>query len=111
MKILESLPGVVIARVSCVDSEFRNLASDNDLWKQKCLEEFADSVIEEREFRDDFVDWKAKFVECWRRNNRKARKRPRRVVSCNPFRDEGFPGRGWERGSGSTAATSVLSLW
>lgn len=32
MKILESLPGDDIARVSCVCSEYRNLASENSLW-------------------------------------------------------------------------------
>lgn len=71
MKILESLPGVDIARVSCVDSEFRNLASYNQLWKQKCLGEFANSVIEQTEFLFDFVGWKPKFVECWRQRRQR----------------------------------------
>lgn len=110
MKILESLPSIDIARVSCVCSEFRNLASDNGLWKQKCLEEFAGFVIEDAELIDDLVDWKAKFAEYLRRNNQTKQISPRRVVSCNPFRDRLSGARRWDRGSGSTAI-AARSLW
>ncbi|KAL4310969.1 hypothetical protein GQ457_01G000130 [Hibiscus cannabinus] len=40
LKILELLPGVDIARMECVCSEMRYLASNNDLWKQKFAQEF-----------------------------------------------------------------------
>ncbi|XP_039173286.1 F-box protein SKIP22-like [Eucalyptus grandis] len=40
LRIFELLPGIDLARVGCVSSELRYLASDNDLWKQKYVEEF-----------------------------------------------------------------------
>ncbi|KAM1106521.1 hypothetical protein ACFX2I_003420 [Malus domestica] len=40
MKILRLLPGVDIALVSCVCKELRDLANDEELWKQKVFDEF-----------------------------------------------------------------------
>ncbi|CAA7017139.1 unnamed protein product [Microthlaspi erraticum] len=107
MKILESLPGVDIARAACVCREIRDLDSDNDLWKQKFLEEFADRVRdEETEAADDLdVDWKDKFACLWRLKRRLRRGR----VSCNPtFATDWFGARNWDRRSGSSAALRVL---
>ncbi|OVA01183.1 F-box domain [Macleaya cordata] len=35
LKILEFLPGVDVARIGCVSSEFKYLSSNNDLWRKK----------------------------------------------------------------------------
>ncbi|CAN6554732.1 unnamed protein product [Malus baccata var. baccata] len=40
MKILRLLPGVDIATVGCVCKELRDLANDDELWKQKVFDEF-----------------------------------------------------------------------
>lgn len=57
LKILEALPGVDIARVECVCTELRYLASSNELWKMKCDQEFGsqDAVSGNR-------IWKATFA-------------------------------------------------
>lgn len=109
MKILESLPGVDIARASCVCTEIRDLDSDNDLWKRKFLEEFADRVTEEEtEADDDLVDWKDKFACLWRVK----RKRRRGRVSCDPTFEEGwFGARCWDRGSGYSALPVLIKRW
>lgn len=60
-KILESLPGVDIATLACVSSELRDLASENGLWKQKCLEECQHLVTE----GNDLVNWKERFATYW----------------------------------------------
>ncbi|EOA37583.1 hypothetical protein CARUB_v10011933mg [Capsella rubella] len=65
LKILESLPGVSIAKMACVCTEMRYLASDNDLWKQKCLEEAKSFLGTEV---GDLVNWKARFADFWRHN-------------------------------------------
>ncbi|CAD5313575.1 unnamed protein product [Arabidopsis thaliana] len=63
LKILELLPGVSIGNMACVCTEMRYLASDNDLWKQKCLEEVNNIVVTET---GDSVNWKARFTAFWR---------------------------------------------
>uniref|UniRef100_A0A1J3GEZ4 F-box protein SKIP22 n=2 Tax=Noccaea caerulescens TaxID=107243 RepID=A0A1J3GEZ4_NOCCA len=63
-KIVECLHGMFVARLACVSSEFRDLASDNDLWKQKCLEEYED-LVTGRNY--NVVDWKEKFAIHWMR--------------------------------------------
>ncbi|KAG8387006.1 hypothetical protein BUALT_Bualt03G0208300 [Buddleja alternifolia] len=66
LKILESLPGVDVAKVSCVSSELRYLGSSDDLWKMKFDEEF---TIEEKEAQ---LSWKKAFaLVCERRKSRK----------------------------------------
>ncbi|CAM6129736.1 unnamed protein product [Calypogeia fissa] len=40
IKVLDSLPPLALANVSCACSEFRFLASSEELWKQKYKEEF-----------------------------------------------------------------------
>ncbi|XP_010498884.2 PREDICTED: F-box protein SKIP22-like [Camelina sativa] len=63
LKILELLPGVSLAKMGCLCTEMRYLASDNDLWKQKCLEE-AKNVVGTGE--GDLVNWKVRFADFWR---------------------------------------------
>ncbi|XP_026455600.1 putative F-box protein At1g23770 [Papaver somniferum] len=67
LKVLESLPGVDIGKVACVSSELKYLSSNNELWKQKVVEEFDQSDID----RNKKVHWKQTFVVCW--GNKKAR--------------------------------------
>ena len=66
-KILESLPGVDIARMDCVCSEMRYLASNNDLWKQKFEEEF-----ENRSWSISIPGyWKKMFLSYWVRRKKR----------------------------------------
>lgn len=67
LKILESLPGASVAKMACVCTEIRYLATDNDLWKQKCLEEAKHLVVDGA---GDSVNWKAKFAAFWRQYQR-----------------------------------------
>ncbi|KAI3992185.1 hypothetical protein MKX01_015076, partial [Papaver californicum] len=67
LKVLESLPGVDIAKVACVSSELKYLSSNNELWKQKVVEEFDQPDIDMNK-KDH---WKQTFVVCW--GNKKAR--------------------------------------
>lgn len=62
-KILESLPGDDIAKMSCMSSEFRNLSSDDDLWKQKYLEQFGPAPTS-----NGGGNWKNKFAERWKKS-------------------------------------------
>ncbi|KAG7598108.1 F-box domain [Arabidopsis suecica] len=94
LKILESLPGVSIGNMACVCTEMRYLASDNDLWKQKCLEEGKDCLWK---FLTAKVDWKCKFASFWRekRLSLLARRNPP-LKKSNPrfppiIRDRGDP--------------------
>ncbi|CAA0807480.1 F-box protein SKIP22 [Striga hermonthica] len=59
LKILESLPGVDIAKISCVCSEMRYLGSNDDLWKLKFVEVFGDEVKEAQ------GSWKKTFARFW----------------------------------------------
>ncbi|GAV78816.1 F-box domain-containing protein/UN_NPL4 domain-containing protein [Cephalotus follicularis] len=77
LKILESLPGVDVARIGCVSSEMRYLSSNNDLWKQKFAEEFGDDMGSLL-----FASWKQSFACSW--ESRKKRKR-----AITPW--QGFP--------------------
>ncbi|KAG7592766.1 F-box domain [Arabidopsis thaliana x Arabidopsis arenosa] len=94
LKILESLPGVSIGNMACVCTEMRYLASDNNLWKQKCLEEGKDCLWK---FLTAKVDWKCKFSSFWRekRLSLLARRNPP-LKKSNPrfppiIRDRGDP--------------------
>ncbi|GER36929.1 F-box family protein [Striga asiatica] len=59
LKILEYLPGVDIAKMSCVCSEMRYLGSNEDLWKLKFVEVFGDEVKEAQ------GSWKKTFARFW----------------------------------------------
>ncbi|KAK9071092.1 hypothetical protein SSX86_009660 [Deinandra increscens subsp. villosa] len=66
LKILESVSGVDIANVSCVCSELRYLASNDDLWKQKYIEQFGDAAGSEggRTFKE-------RFAKAWENQKRR----------------------------------------
>lgn len=60
LKILESLPGLDVARVGCTCSELRYLSSSDELWKKKYAERFGDAAKD-----GDEGHWKRKFVRSW----------------------------------------------
>ncbi|KAK8582799.1 hypothetical protein V6N13_069567 [Hibiscus sabdariffa] len=64
LKILGSLPGTDLARMECVCSEMRNLASSNDLWKQKVEQRFG-HVCSEFEVMSRRKNWKLLFASLW----------------------------------------------
>ncbi|GLU03377.1 hypothetical protein SLE2022_205790 [Rubroshorea leprosula] len=65
LKVFESLSGVDIARMGCVCTEMRYLASNNDLWKQKFTEEFGG-----RTAAQGMVNWRRTFVFNWERRKK-----------------------------------------
>ncbi|KAG6775669.1 hypothetical protein POTOM_019158 [Populus tomentosa] len=60
LKIFELLPAIDIAKMECVCSEMRYLSSNNDLWKQKFVEEFGDGTA-----AHGTLNWKARFASYW----------------------------------------------
>ncbi|XP_031276166.1 F-box protein SKIP22-like [Pistacia vera] len=68
IKILECLPGVDIAKMGCVCSEIRYLASNNDLWEKKFVEEFGDQP-----YAPGICSWKGRFACYWDSNKKKQR--------------------------------------
>ncbi|XP_071707092.1 F-box protein SKIP22-like [Rutidosis leptorrhynchoides] len=94
LKILESVSGVDIAKVSCTCSELRYLGSSDDLWKRKYIEEFGDMGGS-----DGGRTYKERFVKTW--EGRKRRKiavgrsgmsMMRRRNRYGPFGTGQFPG-------------------
>ncbi|VVA92306.1 unnamed protein product [Arabis nemorensis] len=85
LKILESLPGTSVAKMACLCTEMRYLASDNDLWKQKCLKEAKNIVVTEA---GESVNWKEKFATFWRHRVRHV---PIRTSSIRFPRRDPFP--------------------
>ncbi|GLU03378.1 hypothetical protein SLE2022_205800 [Rubroshorea leprosula] len=81
LKVFESLSGVDIARMGCVCTEMRYLASNNDLWKQKFTEEFGDGTTAQ-----GMVNWRDKFVSNWE-------KRKKRKLAVALWRDYPRPER------------------
>ncbi|XP_073156259.1 F-box protein SKIP22-like [Henckelia pumila] len=85
MKILELLPGVDVAKISCVCSELQYVASSDDLWKLKFNEQF------QNERTEGYASWKKAFAVAWEREkSRKVLERrigalPRRTRPLNPF--------------------------
>lgn len=75
LQILDSLPGIDVARMACVSVEMRYVASNNDLWRKKVEEEFGDWLGVRR-------NWKKIYHSCW--ESKKKRKRP-------ITRSRGFP--------------------
>lgn len=75
-KILKSLPGDDVARVSCVCKELRNLANDNELWKQKCAEEEFGTSFLGRQGSVYRESWKSWFAENWKKRKQKIMKPP-----------------------------------
>lgn len=68
LNILELLPGADVAKVGCVCRELQYLSTNNDLWKQKFVEEFGNEAG-----KGGGGNWQGKFVSYW--ENRKKRKR------------------------------------
>ncbi|XP_041013726.1 F-box protein SKIP22-like [Juglans microcarpa x Juglans regia] len=93
LKILESLPGVDLAKMGCVCSELRYLSSNNELWKRKFEEAFGrgGGGIEAR----GLIQWKDRFGTIWESNKKRKREAwPRRGVLLPVRRDPspfGFP--------------------
>ncbi|KAI3777501.1 hypothetical protein L1987_47301 [Smallanthus sonchifolius] len=93
LKILELVSGVEIAKVSCTCSELRYLASSDDLWKQKYIEQFGNVAG-----LDGVKGFKGRFARAW-----EARKRRKTVgrsalsvldrrIPYAPYSVVGFPG-------------------
>ena len=62
VKLLKLLPAVDVAYIGCTSSEMRCLTSNDELWKQKFIEEFGradESVVAA------VSSWKEKFKRCW----------------------------------------------
>ncbi|KAG0488902.1 hypothetical protein HPP92_007713 [Vanilla planifolia] len=62
VKILELLSGVDLAKVACTSSEMMYLASNDDIWRRKVLDEFG--MPHESNIGGT---WKAKFARFWMR--------------------------------------------
>ncbi|KAJ4716103.1 F-box protein SKIP22 [Melia azedarach] len=75
LKILESLPGVDLAKMECVSKEMRFLATNNDLWKQKFAEEFGGKSDAQGN-----VNWKDRYALDWVYK----RKRERAITTWYP---------------------------
>ncbi|KAI6701515.1 hypothetical protein NL676_015839 [Syzygium grande] len=60
LKIIESLSGIDLARAGCACSELRYLTSNDDLWKQKYVEEFGPRIE-----RLKTNNWKQTFTWLW----------------------------------------------
>ncbi|KAL7597855.1 hypothetical protein Lser_V15G24474 [Lactuca serriola] len=65
LKILDSVSGVDVANMSCVCSELQYLASIDDLWKQKYVDEFGDC--------NGFGSFKERFAKAWESQKRRKR--------------------------------------
>ncbi|RAL49426.1 hypothetical protein DM860_012859 [Cuscuta australis] len=82
LKILELLPGVDLAKMSCVSSELNYLVSNDDLWKQKYLGEFGNPSDGRRRTAGNLVEfgssaedggWKKKFSLALKKLKRRRR--------------------------------------
>jgi len=62
LKVLELLPGGDVARFACTGSEVKYLASNDELWKLKFMEEFGRTLESEVAA---VSSWKKKFKRCW----------------------------------------------
>ncbi|CAH2033738.1 unnamed protein product [Thlaspi arvense] len=90
LKIVESLPGASVARMACVCTEMRYLASDNDLWKQRCLVEAKHVAVNGS---GDSVNWKEKFAAFWRQHVRRLSMARRTSRNTRLIRERvAFPG-------------------
>ncbi|MQM00278.1 hypothetical protein Taro_033009 [Colocasia esculenta] len=82
IRILEFCSGTDLARIACANSELRYLSSNDDLWKQKFLEEFPGREMSGRR-GDPGRRWKDKFAAC--SEDKKRNKRHRVVSSIYQF--------------------------
>lgn len=68
LKILECLPGVDVAKMECVSRDMRYLASNNELWRQKFLDELGGPADAQGK-----TNWKDRFVFNWEYNRKRKR--------------------------------------
>ncbi|KAL2477389.1 F-box protein SKIP22 [Forsythia ovata] len=102
LKILELLPGVDVAKVSCVCSELQYLASSDDLWKLKFTEQFGVEGLQYLASNNDLWKlkyaeqigaegvearggWKKAFVRTWKNRKLGASRRLERTRLPNPY--------------------------
>ncbi|KAG2307994.1 hypothetical protein Bca52824_027742 [Brassica carinata] len=79
LKILELVPGDSVAKMACVCREMRCVASDDNLWKQKCLEERKRLVVNR--------SWKEEFAAFWKkRENVRRVNSPGATARSHPYR-------------------------
>lgn len=90
LMILESLPGASVAKMACVCTEIRYLASDNDLWKRKCLEEAKHLVVVGGDAGDS-VNWKEKFAAFWKQHQRQASSSRQQALRRSAMGRQRFP--------------------
>nr|XP_010904578.2 putative F-box protein At1g23770 [Elaeis guineensis] len=71
-RILDFLPGVDLARMQCVCAEWKQLASSDQLWKQKFEEEFGSWAVDSATWKEiarywGLVNdtWKEKYATGW----------------------------------------------
>lgn len=83
LKIMECLPGADVAKVGCVCSELHYLSLDDDLWKQKLVEQFG--YVEGSR---GGTNWKEKFATLW--EIRKRRKIASSLRLPRPFQGPHF---------------------
>lgn len=75
LKLLECLPGVDVAKMECVSRDMRYLASNNELWRQKFVEEFGGPADAQGK-----TNWKERFVFNWEYNRKR-----KRVITPAPW--------------------------
>lgn len=73
-KILESLPGVDVAKVECVCKELRKFGNNDELWKHKVGQEFPS--VQQWWKKNDVLEgqrikWKMVFPREWKRQHRR----------------------------------------
>ncbi|KAL5572880.1 hypothetical protein UlMin_022477 [Ulmus minor] len=71
MKILESLPGIDVARIGCVCKELKQLSGEEELWKMKVGEE----VLCPNEILLTRREWKMAFRDFWQ-EKKKGKRNP-----------------------------------
>ena len=69
LKIFDLLPAVDLVNVGCVCSELRYLSSNNDLWKQRFVEEFGNVNMGQ----GSSTLWKDRFATWWEMKKKRKR--------------------------------------
>jgi F-box protein 7 len=79
-KILESVPGVDLAKVQCTCKELKDLAGDNDLWERRFDLDLNTLGKDRSRWSRNWKNW---FGVCWTQkvaNSRRQLKRPRSML-------------------------------
>jgi F-box protein 7 len=94
-KILESVPGVDLAKVQCTCKELKDLAADNNLWERK-FELELNTLGEGSRWCENWKKW---FGEAWTRKVANSRRRRRN------------PGQGlWTMAGGTVLVSGIKSF-